>query len=360
MARRVVYLLILTVASCMEMRETVERMVMVRTTGSDLQPAATGYIYKKQSDGLASVTKMDESEILEQLSKFYDQPKVYAAPDKDASGKSAEADESKAASNSKEAYVIPVEEKQEEKDDHIDGIADDDYAKHYDGYDDYKKKFADYLHGLGHFKDGIYHEHGGGESYGSDGHHEYGGKGYKGFGAKHHYAKGEDDDYNKKGYEGFYGSDEGGHKKEYDEADKYGEHYEKGHGEKGGDHGHKEEHSKGEKVEGFHKVYDKDEFKKDHDFYEGDAHKGDFHKYDKGHKYHESDKGEHKKGDSHDSAHHEAGYGKEGHNEKKSGDGHGAGFSVEKGGKSGYHGHEDFGAKGGAFKGKEYGYEIKH
>ncbi|CAH2054175.1 unnamed protein product, partial [Iphiclides podalirius] len=353
MVRRLPLLLLATVASCMEMRETVERMVMVRTTGSDLQPAATGYIYKKRSDGPASVVKMDESEIMEQLSKFYDQPKVYAAPEKDS-------DESKAASHPSEEYVIPVVEKQEEEADHVDGIADDDYAAAYDGYGDYKRKFADYLHGLGHFDDGVYHEHGDGKEYGSEGHHGLGEKGFKGFDTKHHYGKGDAGDYHAGKYDSFYVAGKGGHEKVYDEANKYGEHHATGHGEKGGDHGHKEEHSKGEKLEGFHKVYDKNEFKKDHDFYDADRHKGGYHKYGDGHNYHETEGAGHKKGGSHESEHHGAESGKEGKHEHDSGAEHDSTHSAEEGGTSGQHGHKDFGSKGGSYNGKGYGYQVKH
>ncbi|CAG5053519.1 unnamed protein product [Parnassius apollo] len=358
MARRIALLLIVTVASCMEMRETVERMVMVRTTGSDLQPAATGYIYKKQSDGLASVTKMDEGEILKQLSKFYDQPKSFAAPIK-APGPfhSDEADDIKAASHSSESYVIPVEVKQKEDDHLLDEIANEDYKK---SYGTYKKDFTDYLHGLGHFEDGIYHEHGGGEHYGSDGHYKYGDKEYKGYGTKNHYGKGDVGDYHTEKYESFYVSGKSGHKKDYDEADNHGKNYAEGHEEKGGDHGHKEAHSKAEKVEGFHKVFDKNEFKKDHDFYDGEGHKGGFHKFDDGYEYNESNDSKHKKGSSHDSAKHESESGKEGQHEKDSSDAHDTAHSDEEGELSDHHEHKYFGSKIGSYEGKGSGYEVKH
>ncbi|KPJ17959.1 hypothetical protein RR48_07356 [Papilio machaon] len=358
MMRRIPLLLIVTVASCMEMRETVERMVMVRTTGSDLQPAATGYIYKKQNDGLASVIKMDEDEILEQLSKFYDHPKVFAAHDKEAASEG-EADDSKEESR-KEAHVIPVVEKHEENAGHIDGIADDEYPKNYDSYEDYKNNFEKYLHGLKHYKDGLYQGYGEGDSYGANGHHAYGDKGYKGYGTENYYGKGGAGDYHNKNYKSFYATGKGGHGKDYDEANKYGKHYAEGHGEKGGDHGHKEGHSKGEKVEGFHKVFDKDEFKKDHDFYDGEGHKGDFNKFSKGYEHHETNDGGNKKGESHDSGHTESGSGKEGHFDKESGADHDAGHSAETGGKSEQHGDEANGAKGDAVKGQSYGYEVKH
>lgn len=363
MARKIAALLLLVAyGSCMEMRETVERMVMVRTTGSDLQPAATGYIYKKNNDGHSSVVKMGESEIMEQLSKLYEKPEAYSAAAPAAAGSfhTKEEDENKAASAASETYIKPVVE----KDEHADGIADDDYDKIFSGYgsgyDDYKKGFADYLHGLKHYDNGHGHEHGGGKDYGSKGHHEYGDKGFKGFKIIHHYGKGDAGDYHTEKYGSFAISKEGGHKKVYDEADDYGKHYAEGHGYKGADHGNKGSHSKGEEVDGYHKVYDKNEFKKDHDFYDGEGHKGGYHKHGDGHAYHGSDAGKFEKGGSHDSGQHKGEFGKGGFVEKKSGDEHGAEHSAEEGGESSGHGHREFGIEEGKHGGKGYVYEIKH
>lgn len=348
----------------MEMRETVERMVMVRTTGSDLQPAATGYIYKRESDGPESVVKMGESEVMEHLSKLYEKPEAYKAPLPVAKGPfHNNDDDTKAASHTSAAYVIPVVEKTDEKDeDHIEGIANEDYGKIFEGYgsdgDDYKG-FSDYFHGLGHFDHGLY-EHGGGNDYGSKGHHEHGDKGYKGYAKSHKYGKGDAGDYHTEKYASFSVSGEGGHKKHYDEADEHGKDYKEGHGYKGGDHGHKASHSKGDDIDGYHKVFNKDEFKKDHDFFDGEKHEGDFNKYGNGHTEHGSDAGGYKKGGSHASGHDESGFGKGGYIDKGSGDEHKSAHSGEEGGESLHHHYGDFGAQGGHHKGKGYGYEVKH
>lgn len=363
--------LILAYGSCMEMRETVERMVMVRTTGSDLQPAATGYIYKKDMDGPASVVKLGESEVMEHLSKIYPKPEAYKAPVPAAAGPfhEKEADETKSASHASEAYVIPVEEKSEEKDDeekddHIPGIANEDYAKIFEGYGDDLdggfKGFSDYLHGAGHYGHAIYHDHGGGKDYGLKGHHESGDRGYKGYAKSHKYGKGGAGDYHTEKYESFSVSGEGGHNNHYGEADAHGKHYEKGNGYKGGDHGHKAAHDKGEEIDGYHKLFDKDEFKKDHDFYDGEKHEGNFEKYGNGHEHHGSDAGGFEKGGAHESEHHEDGFGKKGFVDKQSGDEHEAAHSGEEGEESSHHHDGNFGAKGGEYAGKGYGYEVKH
>lgn len=345
----------------MEMRETVERMVMVRTSGSDLQPAATGFIYKKESDGPESVVKMGESEIMEHLSKLY-KPEAYKAPVPAANGPfHNDEDENKAASHASEAYVIPAVEKTDEKDEnHIEGIADEDYGKIFEGSDDGGYGgFSDYFHGLGHFDHGLY-EHGGGKNYGSKGHHEHGDKGYKGYAKSHKYGKGGAGDYHTEKYESFSVSGGGGHKKHYDEADAHGKDYKQGHGYKGGDHGHKAAHSKGEHIDGYQKVFDKDEFKKDHDFYNGEKHEGDFHKYGNGHAEHGSDAGGFKKGGSHESEHDGSGFGKGGSIEKESGEEHDSAHSGEEGGESSHHHYGDFGSEDGHHAGKGYGFEVKH
>ncbi|KAJ0172098.1 hypothetical protein K1T71_012071 [Dendrolimus kikuchii] len=365
MARNIVLFTLLTYVSGMEMRETVERMVMVRTSGSDLQPAATGYIYKKNSDGLARVEKMGESEVMETLSKLYKEPHAYTAPGAKSPFYGKADDENKAASHASEAYIKPVVEKSEEEDDHVDGIADEDYKKIFEeytaGFGPYSKKgYSDYYRGLGHYDDDHYHENGGGKEFGAKGYHGYGDKGHKGFTIIHHYGKGDDGDYHKEGHDSFAVSNKGGHSKKYDEADEHGKSYAEGHHYKGGDHGHKGGHSKGETVEGFHKIYDKNEFKKDHDFYGGEKNEGSQHKHDEGHVFHGSDAGGFKKGDSHKSGYGKAAYGKGGHGEKESGEEHGAGHSEKGEGESFKHGEGESGAKGGKYHGKSYGYEIKH
>lgn len=354
-------------SSCMEMRETVERTVMVRTTGSDLQPAATGYIYKKDTDGPASVVKMEESEVMEHLSKIYSKPEAYKAPVPVAVGPfhDKEVDDTKAASHASAAYVIPVEEKSEENDDeHIAGIADDDYAKMFEGYGagfvgDYKD-FPDYFHGLGQYGHKIYHEQGGVADYGGKGHHDSGDQEYKEYTKSQKYGKGGAGDYHTEKYESFSVTGKGGHGKRYGEADEHGDHHEKGHEYKGGDHGHKAGHSEGEEIDGYHKLFDKDEFKKDHDFFDGKKHDGGFHKYGGGHKHHGSDAGGYEKGGAHESGHHEDGFGKKGVVHEESGDEQEATHSGEEGDKSSHHNDGNFGAKDGKYAGKSYGYEVKH
>jgi hypothetical protein len=364
MARNIAALLLTaSLASCMEMRETVERMVMVRTSGSDLQPAATGYIYKKDNDGHASVVKMGESEIMKQLSQLYKEPESYAAPVPAAKGPfpSKDEDDDKAASHTDER-VIPVVEKADDRNDDVDGIADDDdfskiFKEYAANFGHYNSDFADYLHGLGHFEDGIYH---GGHGRGKSGHgNAY--KGYedddtKGYASKHYYGQGSPGDYIEK-YESYSISGKGD-KKSYGDDDAYGKHFVYGKGHKAKNHGHKSPYSEGEAVNGFF-IYDKDERNKHDDVYDKEEDAGRDSKHADRHAYHGSAAGEHKEGDAHKSGNDEDHFGKEGVHEQKGGNNHGE-YTSDKDGKSHHDNEGKFGAKSAKYDGKSYGFQIKH
>ncbi|XP_045487065.1 uncharacterized protein LOC123689730 [Pieris rapae] len=163
MVRRIVLLLIIAYGSCMKMRETVERTVMVRTSGSDLQPAATGFIYKRGTDGEAVVTKLGQSEVMEQLSKLY-KPQEFTGSSKNIGSFE------KQNAPIKQDKIIPVKENPD-----VDGIADDDYKKI---IDEYTTNFDDYLKDLETFKE--YNN----KEFGFDVHHDYDPKGYNDYDTK--------------------------------------------------------------------------------------------------------------------------------------------------------------------------------
>lgn len=359
MARRLVILIMISVSlsSCMEMKETVERMVMVRTTGSDLQPAATGFIYKRNSDGPAKVIKMGEDEILEQLKKLpesiYEQPKAFAAPIPAAAGPfdSKETDENKSASHASEAYVIPVVEKaeddEEKGDGKIDGIANEDYAKILGEYaadhGDYNGDFSDYFHGFGDYEKKI--AQGDDSDYDSEGNSDQKDKGNKGYASSHQYGKGGAGDYHTEKHESFSVSAKGGDDNAYD-----GDHYgalKKGHG-----------HAKSEEAGRFRKLHEKDDVKEDGDFFDGENLPRGFGKIAHGHGYFGSDTGGYQAGDSDDAGFYEGGVG-DGYLEHQAEDEYGIAHGDDESG-SKYHKLGDFGVNGGYFDGKSYGFEVKH
>ncbi|KAJ8709336.1 hypothetical protein PYW07_009162 [Mythimna separata] len=224
-----------------------------------------------------------------------------------------------------------------------------------DDDDDDSDESDDYIGG-----EGIDHGHefakGEGSDYGEKHHSAHGEKGSKGYVSKGHHAKGEAGHYGKEHDQGYYKGSEGGAKGHHDEAAAHGKHYESGKSYKGGDHGHKKHHSKGEEVTGYHKVFNKDEFKKDHDFYDVADKSGHFKKHGYQKENHGSEKGGHKEAGHHDSAFNKGGFGKAGYHAKGHVNDADAGHSAEQGKESYYHDEGDYGKKGGSAHGKEYAY----
>ncbi|XP_026500184.2 uncharacterized protein LOC113403802 [Vanessa tameamea] len=343
MLSRLALILVLAAGgSCMEMRETVERMVMVRTTGSDLQPAASGYIYKKKNDGKESVIEMGESEIMEQLAKLYEQPKAFGAPIPISKGLKTEEEDEKNSESQSAERVIPVKEKQE---DHIDGIADDDYKKIFDEYTSLygdNKAYDDYIRSLSHFGDGLYN------GYAGDNKHDD--KGYKGFNKKQRYGDGKAGDYHNEKYESYAYSDSDRKGDESKDHEKHNEHNENE------DNGKKSAPGKAD-AHGFYKVFDKhdDQRQKNHKIYDNEDKIG-FHKFAGGHKYHGAEDRGYDKDGSHESRH-QLHYGTSGHHDE--GSGTEADHSSEEG-ESSSEKHGDYGSKVGQTAGHGYGFKIKH
>lgn len=319
-------LLVAVGVSCMKMRETVERTVMVRTTGSDLQPAATGFIYKKQDDGEESVIEMGESEVMEQLSKLYTEPHAYVAPIP-----IKKAFENKEKSKDDER-IIPVKEKAEDDHvGHVDGIADDDYKKIFDEYNSQygdNTSYEDYLRSLGHVVDGYKEGYKGGSKQDDEG--------YKGYKDKNYYKNGGTGDYHNEKYESYSFSGKGSHEDSDDDADRH--HYDNRKIYKG----HNDANSK-EKSDGYLNVFNKDEKYKDYGSYGND---------DK--TFHGAGYG---KDGSHETGHHTGILIKHDEDDKASGE-HGHNQSAEDESSQGKHG--DFESEGRQTTDHGYGFKIKH
>ncbi|CAH1636168.1 unnamed protein product [Spodoptera littoralis] len=232
-----------------------------------------------------------------------------------------------------------VVEDAEESDDDDDDDDDSESSEEYGG-DDYGHAFAK----------------GGGSNYGEKHHSAHGEKGSKGYHTEDHHAKGEAGNYGKKHDEGYYKEAEGGEKGHHDVAAVHGKHYEGGKSYKGGDHGHKKHFSKGEDITGYHKVFHKDEFKKDHDFYDVADKSGHFNKHGHENEHHGSEEGGHEEGGHHDSASNKGGFGKSGFHAKGHIDDADASHSAEDGHESHYHNKADFGKKGGSSHGQEFAF----
>ncbi|XP_050679430.1 keratin, type I cytoskeletal 9-like [Leptidea sinapis] len=222
--------------------------------------------------------------------------------------------------------------------------------------EDSDEESAEYGHGslvgLGHG-----HEGGGGSQYGEEHHAAHGEKGSKGYNSKGHFAKGQAGSYGKVHKEG-HGSEASGEKGVYyDEADSHGKHHNLAKGYKGGNHGHKKHHSKGEDITGYHKVFEKDEFKKDHDFYDVADNSGHYNKHGSGNKYHSEKGGAHEEGEKGAAGYQKGEFGKSGHHSKGHSDDGEVGHISKEGDESHYDNHEEYGKKGEKEHEKEYEYE---
>lgn len=328
----------------LNMATTALYVLLAATVASAVQvfapPAATSYIYRSDNNGPANFINLGAP------APYHAQHNAFAAPLPLLQPKLGALEAYELAAPVPLPYIaakpIAVEDAEDDDDD------DDDDS---DESDEYIEGGELVGHGHGHE-----FAKGGGSDYDEKHHKAHGEKGSKGYVSKGHHAKGESGHYGKEHKEGYSSEAEGGKKGHHDEASAHGKHYESGEGYKGGDHGHKKHFSKGEEVTGYHKVFNKDEFKKDHDFYDVADDSGSFkkHGYEKGH--HSEEEGAHKEGGHHDSAYDKgdsskAGFHAEGHNEDSD-----AGHSAEEGSESHHHGESGYGKKGGSAHGKEYGF----
>lgn len=300
-------------------------MLFAAATASAVQigfdPAATSFIYRRDNNGPASLIQLG--------THGYHQPHAFAPPLPIAQPLALEAyDLAPAPLPYIAAKPIIVQ----------------------DAEDDDEESQEEY----GDIDPGHEYEKGAGSDYEEEHHAAHGDKGSKGYNSKGHHAKGESGHYGKEHKEGHYDENKGEKASHHNEADAHGKHHESGKNYKGGDHGHKKHFSKGEDITGYHKVFSKDEFKKDHDFYDVADNSGHYNKhgYEKG--QHGSEKGGHVKGGKHTAGHVKGDFGKAGFHSKGHVDEDEAGHSAEEGHDSHYNHEEDYGKKGGSSDEKEY------
>jgi len=128
------------------------------------------------------------------------------------------------------------------------------------------KKHSDHSDHAAHHKGGSHQEEGGQE------HEEQfkkksGKKSSKDYKSESHFDKAAKGSYDKEDHAGE-DEEEGAHKEaKYDGYDKHSEHESSGKNKKGGQFKAKKQHKKGSKTTGYHNVFMKDEYKKDHTFY---------------------------------------------------------------------------------------------
>ncbi|KAK6637819.1 hypothetical protein RUM44_008241 [Polyplax serrata] len=200
-----------------------------------------------------------------------------------------------------------------------------------------------YLLKKGHEGNEEFH-HAGGES---------GGKGYK-----------DQDEFNKELIKKLHSQEEEGYgkqfggnkKKEYEEGQKFEDVKQEKKGEEGENFSSKKSHKKGHKTTGFHNVYHKDEYKKQHSFFDEADDDGHHAEFGGNHEAHGAEGGAYKKAGHHNSGHHEDEYLKKGDFHKGDFESAAKGFRESEGGKKYYSNDEEFGNKGGKHFKKEYGF----
>lgn len=172
------------------------------------------------------------------------------------------------------------------------------------------------------------------------------------------YEKGDKGDYAKEDHEGHYEEDGSHSEGHHDEGDYYGQHHQGEKATKGGKFGEKKHHKKGSKTTGYHNVFHKDEYKKDHTFYDDSDHKGNFHKYGDEKKWHNSDEGKGVKGGHHAHGFQEAHKGKNGDYSKGHYDNEDQGYDKKHGYDHHFYHDEDYGKKGGHHGANAHGYKY--
>ncbi|CAH0629163.1 unnamed protein product [Chrysodeixis includens] len=198
--------------------------------------------------------------------------------------------------------------------------------------------------GGGHAKHGAHHgQHGAKTSKGFNQHHyvDKGGKGFK------------TDEHHKKQYEEAAGKK----KKHHDHAGHKGSHEEEAFGQRGAKFDEKKGHKKGHKTKGYHNKYHKDEFHKEHKFYD-DFHKsGEHHRYGKFNAKHASNESGKKKAHHVNAGHDFVEKGKKGYSNKGHVDADHKGYHGKQGHEHHNEKHEEHGKKGGKATASQWGYK---
>ncbi|XP_058066191.1 histidine-rich glycoprotein-like [Anopheles bellator] len=199
-----------------------------------------------------------------------------------------------------------------------------------------------------------------GSSHDEDHHSKKGESSSKGYDSKHELEKGSKGSYDKEGHEHRY--ENGGDRKHshHDEGSHYKDHHEAAKRTKGGKHHEKKHHKKGSKTTGYHNVYHKDEYKKEHIFYDTSDHTGHFKKYGSAHEHHSDEQGKHGHGGHEDRAHQESSHKNAGGHDRGKYDEHHAEHKHR-------HGQDQYDRHGSSYEqnhghqgGGERGYKIIH
>lgn len=188
-------------------------------------------------------------------------------------------------------------------------------------------------------------------------HASHGQKDDKGFKNAHTWDKANKGVQGKENNKGWYNVAGGKKTVHHDEGDHYKTKEEEGKSEKGGSFKEAKGHNKGAKTNGFHKVYLKDEYKKDHEFYDDADRKGYYNKYGDFNTNYSKDKGAYEKGGHSQYGYRGADQGKDGFYDKGQYEDEDKGHKAARGGSNFHKNYEEFVQRSQAEGGKKYEYD---
>lgn len=155
---------------------------------------------------------------------------------------------------------------------------------------------------------------------------------------------------------GFYGLEGGKKFTEGGASNSYADHHQNRKSHRGGAFSDAKGHDKGSKTTGYHKVIVKDEFKKDHSFYDKADKRGNFNKYADYDANAKARQGAFKNGANHNSGFKGVGYSSKGASDKGKFEDENSGYKGAEGEEKYYDRQAEFGNKGGKSFGSVTGY----
>ncbi|XP_050316278.1 uncharacterized protein LOC126750651 [Anthonomus grandis grandis] len=180
----------------------------------------------------------------------------------------------------------------------------------------------------------------------------------KGYNTYDSFSKGLKGKYDNKDSKSYYDQSGGNNRAFFDKAGNYAHKHAAGSAYAGGSYGAKDHHDKGQKTTGFHKVYHKDDYNKQHKFYDKADQNGHFNKYGDYEAKHADSEGHYAKGGHSDKGYDSDKYANSDFSDKGHFDEIAKGFTKAKGDEGFYKEYEGFGKKEGSEKKKIEGFSF--
>lgn len=196
-----------------------------------------------------------------------------------------------------------------------------------------------------------------GKKYDSSDNTSSGEKSDKEYKNQHAYKKGQSGRHGEENEKGTFAMKSGQHKNHNDSASHYDEHYDNGSGSRNENFAISTSHKKGRKTTGFHKVYHKDEYKKDHVFYDERNKNGHYEKFGNHQNDHSVTKGGFQKEGNSEAVHRESNSAKIGSYNNNKFENQLKGYKNDAENEQHYSDHSNFSKEQGKSKYKQYGFK---